>query len=320
VIDVLGEWLLAFRLSGCLYCRLEAGGDWGLSLPAVPTAAFHAVRRGCCRVEVDGESYTLGRGDIALVLGSQGHRVVSLNGQTCVSLFDALQGLDCATTRSLRLGAESADAEMICGGFAFSERPWNPLLDSLPKVVHLGDNGRLTPIAEHALAAAADELGAGRPSSAAVLARLGELIVMEALRTAATSKAHSLDRGLLAGLAEPVVARALAALHAEPAKSFSLDELARAAGASRSALTQRFRSTLGLSPGGYVRKWRMVRASEALRRTDASLDVIAAEAGYQSVPAFAKAFRAEIGLPPGAYRSAPEPAGHELFGLPAAAQ
>jgi AraC-like DNA-binding protein len=145
------------------------------------------------------------------------------------------------------------------------------------------------------------ELAAGRPGSDTVLAKLSELLFVEAVRECIATLPP--DRtGWLAGLRDPHVGRALALLHGRVAHPWTVDELARQTGLSRSALGERFAALLGEPPMRYLTRWRMQLAAQRLRESHDTVARIAAELGYDSEAAFHRAFKRELGVPPAAWR------------------
>jgi transcriptional regulator GlxA family with amidase domain len=149
---------------------------------------------------------------------------------------------------------------------------------------------------------AAEEVAAGRPGSETVLAKLSELLFIEAVRRYAQALPQG-QTGWLAGLRDPYVARALALLHHNIARHWNVDDLSRKVGLSRSALADRFISLIGLPPMHYVASWRMQVATQKLRNTSASLAQVADLVGYSSEAAFSRAFKKAFGTAPATWRS-----------------
>jgi AraC family transcriptional regulator, alkane utilization regulator len=162
----------------------------------------------------------------------------------------------------------------------------------------------------HAAAGLADLLRVGvqesraqRPGSQSLLAKLSELAFTEALRRYAQSNPPEL-KGWLAGLQDPYVVRALALLHGEPTRAWTVDQLAREVALSRSALAERFVATIGLPPMQYLTQWRLTLAAQTLRAGSESIARIAERSGYDSEAAFTRAFKREFGVPPTVWRKA----------------
>jgi len=140
-----------------------------------------------------------------------------------------------------------------------------------------------------------------RPGGAGVLAKLAEVLFIEVLRLYMAEEGAG-RTGWLAGVRDKTVGAALAALHSDPSHPWTLDELARTAGASRSVLAERFQQLVGTSPMQHLTHWRMVLAANLLRAGAAPLTRIAEDVGYQTDTAFIRAFRREYGVPPATWR------------------
>ena len=149
---------------------------------------------------------------------------------------------------------------------------------------------------------AAEEVAAGRPGSETVLAKLSELLFVESVRRYAQELPDG-QTGWLAGLREPYVARALALLHRDITRRWTVDDLGREVGLSRSALADRFISLIGMPPMHYLANWRMQVATQKLRNTSASLAQVADLVGYSSEAAFSRAFKKAFGTAPATWRS-----------------
>lgn len=177
-----------------------------------------------------------------------------------------------------------------------------PLLDSLPPVIVLGGPGRPERAQIQGLVRLIlTELTDRRPGFRACVNQLGHLLFLEAIRQAVAQRA--LRVGLLSGLLDPRLGPVLAAIHARPAGPWTVQQLAGLAAMSRSNFVARFRRKMGLPPMRYLALWRMSEARRLLRTTSQSMAAIAESTGYQSEPAFRKAFRAIVGVPPARYRS-----------------
>lgn len=197
---------------------------------------------------------------------------------------------------------EHADTVLVCGFIGCDLRPFNPLIAALPRLLHIpaaqaGDwLGRV-------IDQAAAESSSPGPGSDAMLARISEIVFVDAVRRYVDSLPEP-AQGWLAGLRDRFVGHALALLHEMPAAPWTLDELGRQVGLSRSALHERFVQFIGAPPMQYLTRWRMQLASNLLRSTNTNVASIALEVGYDSEAAFARAFKRAVGLPPAAWRKA----------------
>jgi AraC-like DNA-binding protein len=191
-------------------------------------------------------------------------------------------------------------AKVICGFLGCDARPFNPLLATLPRVLHLRGgttDGRLEHLVQLALAESV-EPSAG---SECVLARVSELLFVEAVRRY-LSMLPSQEVGWLAGLRDEGVGRALAALHHRPEHPWDLDGLAREVGVSRSVLAERFTHYVGVPPMQYLARWRMQLVANLLSTTSMGLAEVAARVGYGSEAALSRAYKRLVGVAPAEWR------------------
>jgi transcriptional regulator GlxA family with amidase domain len=205
--------------------------------------------------------------------------------------------------KRMEFGGGGAQTRLVCG-FVGSDMRRHPLIDALPTAFALDLNGQAS--AEWVAASfryAAQEVASGRAGSETVLAKLSELLFVEAVRNYAENLPPE-RRGWFAALRDPAVGRALALMHARVAHDWTTDELAAAVNLSRSAFAERFSQLVGAPPITYLTDWRMQLAAVRLRDTPRSIGQIAAELGYESEATFTRAFKRATGLAPGKYRSA----------------
>jgi AraC-like DNA-binding protein len=197
-------------------------------------------------------------------------------------------------------------ATFVCGFIGCDLKPFNPLIATLPRLLHLPSEGRSAPSEQFATFAAA-ESAARRPGSEALLERLSEMMFVDAIRRHVEHLPPG-TTGWLAGLRDRYVGRALALLHERPAAPWTIEDLSTQVGLSRSALHERFVSLVGQPPVQYLTNWRMQLASRLLLEGRATVASVAVDVGYDSEAAFARAFKRLVGMPPAAWRRAHEPA------------
>ncbi|HEV2085312.1 MAG TPA: AraC family transcriptional regulator, partial [Gemmatimonadales bacterium] len=190
-------------------------------------------------------------------------------------------------------------ATFVCGFLGCDRRPFNPLLASLPRLLHMRrmSSAWLDGFARQVT----KESQLGRPGADSVLTRLAELMFIELLRRYLEELPPG-QTGWLAGLRDEVVGRALEMLHTRPGHPWTLEELAREANSSRSSLAKRFAELVGQPPMQYLTQWRMQVAANLLAQSGAKIATIGREVGYDSEAAFSRAFKKATGVAPGAWR------------------
>ena len=193
-------------------------------------------------------------------------------------------------------------ANLVCGFIGCDLRPFNPLIATLPRLLHLPANSGSAWSEQFATFAAA-ESAVRRPGSEALLERLSEMMFVDAIRRHAEQLPEN-TTGWLAGLRDRFVGRALALMHERPSAPWTIDDLSSQVGLSRSALHERFVSLVGQPPVQYLTNWRMQLASRKLLEGRSSVATVALDVGYDSEAAFARAFKRLVGMPPAAWRRA----------------
>ena len=305
--DPLGEALHVLRMSGTFYCRSELTAPWGLDLPAEPGSMwFHVVSSGRCWLEIDGEEpLLLQPGDFALVPHGQGHQLVSDPG-ALTPRVDQLD-YDYASDRYaiLRYGGDGAGTSIVCGTVRFGHPAARNLVALLPRTIVVeGAPGSLSPEADwmhstlRLIAAEGREL---RPGGEAVITRLSDILVIQAIRSWIAGDPAG-QTGWLGALQDPRIGLALSLIHRDPALPWSVASLARETAMSRSAFAARFTELVGEPVMKYVTRWRMQVALDLLQSDDAPLSALATRLGYESEAAFSRAFKRTIGISPGAAR------------------
>ena len=196
--------------------------------------------------------------------------------------------------------ADEAETVLVCGFIGCDLRPFNPLIEALPRLLHLpagGSGDWVAPVLHHA----ANESNLRRPGSAAVLERVSEMVFVDAARRYLESLPDDAS-GWLAALRDRYVGRAIHLMHERPAEPWTIDELGRQVGMSRSVLHERFVDLTGHPPMQYLTNWRMQCGARLLREGRDTVATIALEVGYDSEAAFARAFKRLMGQPPAAWR------------------
>ncbi|CAG9168647.1 AraC family transcriptional regulator [Cupriavidus respiraculi] len=313
-MDALSETLRLVRLLGALFVEARFRAPWCyhsahadavaplLEPGANSVVIFHLVTEGDCWVEMDGTApVSLTAGDAVVFPQGQAHRMCSQPGLP-PAMCAPLQAQLSRPARRAGHGEGAACTRLVCGYLACDARLARMLLAALPPLMRVNVRGsHAGDWLEATVRYALSEARAPAPGRAGVLARLAEALFIEVLRLYMNE--HGDERvGWLAGVGDRVVGAALNALHRRPAHAWTLEELAREAGTSRSVLAERFQHLVGCSPMQYLTQWRMMLAANLLCGSDAPLARIAEDVGYQTDTAFSRAFRREFGAPPAAWR------------------
>jgi transcriptional regulator GlxA family with amidase domain len=202
----------------------------------------------------------------------------------------------------IRHGGGGDKTRVVCGFLGCDRLDGNPLAGALPPLLRFdARQGSAAAWIRSSLEFAADEIAARRAGSETVLAKLSELLFVEALRRYVEGLPDE-QTGWLAGLKDPFVSRALSLLHGRVAQEWTVDDLGREVGLSRSALADRFTRLIGEPPMRYLARWRIQVAAQQLRKSDLPLARIAEQVGYESEAAFNRAFKRNFGIPPAAWR------------------
>ncbi len=314
-MDALSETLRVVRLAGAIFINARFTAPWGYLSPPASTVApllepdaervviFHLITEGQCYVEMAGRPpLQLVAGDAVLVPQGEAHRMCSEPGVPPADTGDEMAEVLSRRPVMLVHGGGGARTRLVCGYMACDARLAGLLLQGLPPLTRVNVRGSSAGAwIEASVRYALDEAASSRPGGAGVLAKLAEVLFIEVLRLS-MSELGAGRTGWLAGVGDRVVGAALHALHKHPARAWTLEELARTAGTSRSVLAERFQQLVGRSPMQYLTHWRMLLAANLLRRSNAPLGDIAQEVGYQTDTAFSRAFRREYGAPPAAWR------------------
>jgi AraC-like DNA-binding protein len=325
--DTLSDVLRSVRLRGAVFFHVSGSDEWAAEAPAAKELApmlrlgvdhvmeYHACAQGTCWVGIPGgPSVQLSTGDVVVLAHGDAHVVSSTpgmrGGDDDFAWFagapkDRLP-MPVNVTGQLVTVSDSppsvADVTLICGFIGYDVQPFNPLIDALPRLLHLranADDAWLANFAEQAVA----ESHARRPGGEAMLARMSEMMFVNAVRRYADHLPAQAS-GWLAGLRDRFVGRALALMHEQPATDWTIDELGRRVGLSRSALHEHFVQLVGVPPMQYLAQWRMQAAARLLLETRATVASIALDVGYDSEAAFARAFKRTVGKPPATWRRA----------------
>ena len=318
-MDALSDVLRVARMTGGVFLHAEFFAPWCVATqvsaehctPALGAAPhiipYHYVLDGELQLrmaEEGGERVTLAAGEVVVLPRNDLHYMGSDLDRRPVPGSELLRLPARGELWAMRHGGDGARTRVVCGFLGCDGPDTNPVLTSLPPLLKLtlGD-GAAAEWIRSTLRFAAEEIAAGRPGSETVLEKVSELLFVEAVRRHAERLPDG-ETGWLAGLRDPYVARTLALIHRDVARPWTVDELGREVGLSRSALADRFIRLLGLPPIHYLARWRMQVATQRLRSTAASLAEVADMVGYESEAAFSRAFKKTFGIAPATWRRA----------------
>jgi AraC-like DNA-binding protein len=320
--DALSDVLHAVRLSGALLFLIDASSPWTAEAPAgralapviLPRAqhviSYHLITAGGCWCALPGAPpVRVEAGDVIVIPHGDPYALTTAPQPFAASPLESLlpffvQMARGTLPRGLAEGGGGPDrVQVACGFLGCDALPFNPILAALPRLIHTRaltatPDDRLSGLLEFALAESREP----RAGSDCVLLRISELMFVEVVRRYLAALPAE-QTGWLAGLRDPIVGRALARLHRDPAQSWTLARLAHEVAVSRSALAARFAHFVGEPPMHYLTRWRMQLAARMLADGDAKVSAVALAIGYDSEAAFSRAFKKAVGAPPATWRS-----------------
>ncbi len=310
IADPLAEALHFMRMEGVFYCRSELTAPWGIAMPAMPDCVyFHVVTSGrCWLVDADGYEREVREGDLVVVPHGRGHDAVDAVGTPTTSVFDIPHDYVSQQYAILRHGGGGASATVICGAVRFDHPAARSLVEMLPEVIHVAASitrpeWQWMPTL---LGLMADESAATRPGGEAVVTRLSDILVIQAIRHwIATDPAA--NTGWLGALNDPAIGHSIAMVHREPERPWTVASMASGVAMSRSSFSKRFTDLVGESPMQYVTRWRMHLAVELFRREGMTVSQVAERLGYTTEASFGRAFKRLMGRSPGSVRRQSDP-------------
>ena len=301
MFDLLSDVFETIRLKGTLYFRTDYSPPWAITVPAYEQAArFHFVIQGCCHVSLpSGSNIVLEPGDVVLIPRGRGHVLADRLGRAPAPLERVIQesGYDGKGAFVIGKSDPQATTQMVCGHLGFSQGADHPLLGALPEVILITQPDRARyPLLDESLRLVARRALSDEVGAAASIARLSEVFFIEAVR--ASVERHPPLANVMTAMTDLHIGRALELVHKTPGDPWTVETLAKASGMSRSRFAERFAELVGVAPMAYVTEWRLQKALARLSSSKASVKEVAAQAGYQSAAAFARAFSQRFGIPP----------------------
>lgn len=322
--DTLSDVLRSVRLRGAVFYQVSFPDVWAVEAPPMHELApllfpdaehvmeYHVLAKGAGWARVAGLApVRLHAGDVLILPHGDGHVISSDPAQQPARIDPAWVAATRSAPKPIPIVFHSqfeftwgdhgnpGNNELVCGFLSCDRLPFNPLLDALPRLLHLPALPGAT--AHTGLGELALRADRGQPGAAALLERASETMFIDALRRYLELLPAG-STGWLAGLRDPQIGRALALIHRSPARPWTIDDLARSAGLSRSVFCARFLRLLGQPPMQYLMHWRMEAAAGLLRGGRAPVASVALEVGYDSEAAFSRAFKRQVGTSPARWR------------------
>lgn len=313
-MDVLSDVLAVVRLSGAIFVDVDVTAPWSAQSPptselkrALPGSrhlmSYHLVTAGeVWATPTSGEALRLAAGTMVIFPHGSAHAVGSDPSLGPGAAIETSH-LPVALSRPyvIRGGGNGPErAKLICGFFGCDAQPFNPLLSSLPEIIILSASDDRSGDLGVFVRLAVAEVNAGSPGGTAMLGRLGELMLIEALRRYMRDDIEETS-GWIRGMRDPNIGRAIASIHDDPLQAWTLESLARQAGMSRTKFAAAFHRLVEITPMEYVASWRLQRAAHCLA-SGGNIAEAAMQAGYESESSFSRAFRKRTGVAPGAWR------------------
>ena len=314
-MDALSDVLRVVRLKGGVFLHAEFTAPWCIFSQISPEdcgsllqgaehlVLYHYVVEGRLRAQIpDAQPVEIEAGEVVMFPHNHGHLLGSDLGLPPVPAHHVVRAPPEGGLWVIRHGGGGEQTRIVCGFLGCDRLEGNPLAESLPPLLRFDTRqGSSAAWMKSSLEFAAQEIATRRAGSETVLAKLSELLFVEALRRHVEGLPDE-QTGWLAGLKDPHVSRALSLLHGRVAREWTVDDLGREVGLSRSALADRFTRLIGEPPMRYLARWRIQIAAHQLRNSDMPLARIAEQVGYESEAAFNRAFKRSFGVPPATWR------------------
>lgn len=292
--DPLSQVIALLRPRTVFAKGISGAGRWAVRYSAFGRPSFCTVLEGACMLAVDGQqTVTLSASDFVLLPATPAFTLSGFDPAEPILIDPDVAAEATGEVRHGRPDSEP-DVRLLGGYFAFDSPDAGLLEALLPPLVHLRGAGRLQALVR----LVGEEARTDKAGRDLILSRLVEVLLVEALRAA---PGEGGPPGMLAGLAEPRLAVALRQIHGDPARAWTVAELAQAAALSRSVFFERFARVVGTTPMDYLLGWRMALAKDLLRQARLPLAEIADRIGYGSASAFSLAFKRHAGVPPARY-------------------
>jgi len=328
-MDVLSTVLKTVKMEGALFFNAEFSAPWNVRTPASSSLAeylspdpkhviiYHLLLSGQAHASIEGgERVELNAGDIVVFPHGDAHLMGNGPDVAPRDHGQMLQEILAHGLRPAQTGGGGELTKFVCGYMVCDAQLCKSFLGGLPPVfkVNVGDDSAGQWL-ENSIRYSVAQALTSKTGTDIVIARLSEVLFVETLRRYLALLPPG-EKGWLAGARDPEVGNALALMHRQASEPWSMAKLAKAVGISRSVLAERFRHYLGVPPMAYLTRWRLQVGAHLLRSSNRSVAQIAQEVGYESEPAFNRAFKREFGLPPARFRAKGKEAASKRLRLP----
>jgi len=305
MMDVLADIFETIQLKGTFYFRTHFSPPWGTTVDRYANAArFHYVMKGRCWIRVEGGTpIELAAGDFVLVPSGASHVLADQPRDEAPPLETVIQssGYRGEALFALGDGDPRAATQLVCGHVTFGDGADHAIFRALPTLIRISAEQRAKRAwLNEVLALLVKQVFNDEPGALVAVTRLSEILFIEAIRFASEEKSEL--KRLLDGFADARIGRAIALIHKDPSYPWTVEELARKVGMSRTRFADRFRALIGLGPVTYLIEWRLQRAALALRTSHRSIAEIAYASGYANQAAFTRTFKEKFGKSPKAFR------------------
>ena len=307
-MDLLSNILSHMQLKGTLYFRTSFTSPWSVRVPSFQNVArFHFAHKGSCFVRIEGarDAVPLGQGDLIIITRGASHTLYCdpSTEDEAVMLDEVVEQSGFTGSGTLVYGNQGSDQEtqLVCGHFAFDDQASHPLIEALPSNIVIKNYGEAAGRwMENTLRVIGSEAGTSGMGSDLIALKMSEIIFAQVLRTHLETVGS--DYPVLAGFADPSIARAIEAVHNDPGFSWSIEQLGALAGMSRTSFATKFTACVSMTPLEYITYWRMQVARKLLMDGNLSILDIAERVGYQSEAAFGRIFKKHFDQAPATYR------------------
>jgi AraC-like DNA-binding protein len=315
--DLLSDLLRVVRLAGSVFFKADYGAPFTVSSDGRAAveemlggsrprhiSVFHLVAEGQCWLDRPGyERVLLSKGDVMMLPFGGYHELGNGAGAPVVNAASLIAQLrEGVMTAVARHGGDGDQTTVVCGFVQSGDLFFNPVFRDLPSLlIERTAQEPVTSLLATTVRQLLTEAEALRPGGREMLSRMMEMLFFEMVRRY-VGRLPKGSLGWLGALADPLVSRSLHIMHADPMRDWTVEQIAAAAGASRSVLAERFKSVLGQPPMQYLAGWRLQLATNLLRDSSRTIAEVAGEVGYESEAAFNRAFKRHLGMPPGAWR------------------